>query len=151
VRCCSIVDVDLGSYRRDGQREQLWLRPAGNGLYELTYIPFCVYGLALLDRVAPTDDGRSVSRVREPSGLRALRILLKESYGDRLATGHDSFEADGVAGGGGDDEAEDDSAPGVGGWQECDGPADSEGAEKCGAPLQVRVNVGGSPTGRTRR
>jgi hypothetical protein len=79
-----IANVDLSAYGLDGQFEQLWLRPIGSGVYELTCIPFCVYGLAFLDRVTLTDDGHSVCRILEPSGRRVLRILLMEEYGDRL-------------------------------------------------------------------
>ena len=79
-----IANVDLGAYGLDGQYEQLWLRPIGSGVYEVTCIPFCVYGLAFLDRVTLTDDGASLRRIVEPSGRRVLRVLLMESYGDRL-------------------------------------------------------------------
>jgi hypothetical protein len=79
-----IANVDLSAYGLHGQHEQLWLRPIGSGVYEVTCIPFCVYGLALLDRVTLTDDGASVRRILEASGRRVLRILLMESYADRL-------------------------------------------------------------------
>jgi hypothetical protein len=79
-----IANVDLSVYGLDGQYEQLWLRPIGSGVYEVTCIPFCVFGLAFLDRVTLTDDGASVRRILESSGRRVLRILLMESDGDRL-------------------------------------------------------------------
>lgn len=86
-----LVNVDLSVYGLDGQREQLWLRPIGSSVYEVTCIPFCVYGLAFLDRVTLTVDGTSVRHLLEPSGRRVLRILLMESYGERLPAVRDGI------------------------------------------------------------
>jgi len=79
-----IANVDLSPYGLAGQFEQLWLRPVGDGLFELTCIPFCVYGLSLLDQVTVTSDGRFVNTIAKKSGRRVLRILLMDSLGSRL-------------------------------------------------------------------
>lgn len=79
-----IANVDLAPYGLSGQFEQLWLRPVDGGQYEVACIPFCVYGLALLDQVTVTADGRFVNTIVSRSGRRVLRILLMESLGVRL-------------------------------------------------------------------
>ncbi|MBA9004221.1 hypothetical protein HNR21_003103 [Actinomadura cellulosilytica] len=52
-----IAHADLASHGLAGQAEQLWLCAHGDGTYALACIPFCVYGLALHDRVHLSEDG----------------------------------------------------------------------------------------------
>lgn len=69
-----IAHADLAPFGLAGEYEQLWLGDLGAGVYELRCIPFRVYGLSLLDRVAIVDD--LVSAVIEPGGHRTLRALI---------------------------------------------------------------------------
>jgi hypothetical protein len=64
--------ADLAPFGLDRQVEQLWFRPADEGRYEVTCIPFSAYGLALGDVVVLKD--YYVSEVAEPSGHRTLRL-----------------------------------------------------------------------------
>ncbi|MFE0731812.1 DUF4265 domain-containing protein [Streptomyces antibioticus] len=59
----------------DGQREQLWLEPAGDGVYSAACIPFRTYGPALGDRVCLSENDE-VSEAVERSSHRVLRIML---------------------------------------------------------------------------
>lgn len=86
-----IEQVDLSPYGLPDQFEQLWLRPADDGVFELSCIPFCVYGLAFLDLVTVTSDGRFVDTIVKKSGRRVLRVLLMESLGADLAAVVDSI------------------------------------------------------------
>jgi hypothetical protein len=70
-----IARVDLASFGMDGQVEQLWLKAASNGTYELACIPFFTYGLALGDTVQLTGNNYVGQPVRA-SGHRALRMMF---------------------------------------------------------------------------
>lgn len=85
-----IAIADLAPFGLAGQYEQLWLGDVGEGTYELRCIPFVVYGLSLLDRVAIVDD--LVSAVIQLGGHRTLRALIvPEPVGIAVATIADTF------------------------------------------------------------
>jgi hypothetical protein len=72
-----VAMVDLAPFGLAGQQEQVWLRPLPGGEFEVACIPFCVYGLALGDRVALVGE-RFVGRVVAPSGRRVFRVFFTE-------------------------------------------------------------------------
>lgn len=73
-----IARAGLAPFGQDGQMEQLWLKPLNDGTFSLACIPFCVYGLALGDRVLLSADDE-VSEVVGFSRHRVLRMLLMPS------------------------------------------------------------------------
>ncbi|MFE8017401.1 DUF4265 domain-containing protein [Streptomyces antibioticus] len=70
-----MAHADLAPFGLDGQKEQLWLEPVGDGVYSVACIPFRTYGLALGARVRLSENDE-VSEVVERSSHRVLRILL---------------------------------------------------------------------------
>lgn len=62
--------------------EQIWLRPLADGSYEVTCVPFRVYGLALGDTVALNPDGTRVAEILKSSGHRVFRIFLPRALAD---------------------------------------------------------------------
>ncbi|MEU1482822.1 DUF4265 domain-containing protein [Streptomyces sp. NPDC005752] len=70
-----IAHADLAPFGLDGEVEQLWLRPLGDGTFSISCIPFRTYGLALGDRVLLSVDDE-ISEVVETSRHRVLRMLL---------------------------------------------------------------------------
>ncbi|QSB13577.1 DUF4265 domain-containing protein [Natronosporangium hydrolyticum] len=71
-----LVMVDLEAYGFAGTLEQIWLRPLDSKAYEVSCIPFRVYGLALNDVVELDADGKKVVGVVRRSGHRVFRVLL---------------------------------------------------------------------------
>lgn len=69
--------VRLDYSRLPGQVEQLHLKELGDGLFRIMCVPFCADGLAYLDVVALDPAGIYVREVRERSGHRVLRALLR--------------------------------------------------------------------------
>ncbi|MCK2238496.1 MULTISPECIES: DUF4265 domain-containing protein [unclassified Crossiella] len=76
--------VDLAPFGFAGMMEQLWLRPVGDGEYEVCCLPFRVYGLSLGDIVSLDEDGKHVVRLVRASGNRILRIFFPVSVVDSL-------------------------------------------------------------------
>ncbi|MEW9547045.1 DUF4265 domain-containing protein [Nonomuraea sp. NPDC050783] len=71
-----IARVDLGPFGFQGLVEQVWLKPIGVDTYQVSCIPFRVYGMSLFDEVKLTSDGIYVKEVVRLSGHRTLRLLL---------------------------------------------------------------------------
>lgn len=79
-----IARIDLAPFDFAGQAEQVWLRrTSDDGEAVLCCIPFRAYGLALGDRVRMSAESAVVELV-EPSGSRALRVLIAEVGVDEI-------------------------------------------------------------------
>ncbi|MFC8718158.1 DUF4265 domain-containing protein [Kitasatospora sp. NPDC057198] len=70
-----IARADLAPFGLEGQVEQLWLTPAGEGRYRVACVPFFTYGIALGDTVL-LDGDDYVSQVVGVSRHRVLRLLF---------------------------------------------------------------------------
>lgn len=68
--------VDLASYGFADAMEQVWLTSLAGGQYQVSCIPFRIYGLALNDVVALDLEGKMIVRVLARSGHRVYRALL---------------------------------------------------------------------------
>ncbi|WP_329102767.1 DUF4265 domain-containing protein [Micromonospora sp. NBC_01699] len=68
--------VDLEPYGFANSLEQIWLRPLDGKAYEVSCIPFRVYGLALNDVVELDSDGKRITGLLRSSGHRVFRIFL---------------------------------------------------------------------------
>lgn len=71
--------VNLEPYGFAGSLEQIWLRPLDGDGYEVSCIPFRIYGLALNDAVRLDSEGKHIIEVLSPSGHRVLRVFLTPS------------------------------------------------------------------------
>ena len=74
----------------DGMVETLWAVPAGEGRFELRNAPFFAYGISDNDIVEALEYAPSMYefvRVAEPSGNRALRMILAEGGTAETAVG----------------------------------------------------------------
>lgn len=71
--------VDLEPFGFAGSLEQIWLRPLDGKAYEVSCIPFRVYGLALNDVVELDSDGKQIIGVLKRSGHRVFRVFLAPS------------------------------------------------------------------------
>lgn len=71
-----IAMVDLERFGFPGQLEQVWLEPIDGLRCRMACLPFRVYGLAYLDEVKISDDGRIVEALLNQSGHRVWRIFL---------------------------------------------------------------------------
>ena len=77
--------IDLAPFEFEGQMEEVWLRTAGSGEYELCCLPFRVYGLALGDLVGLDEAGKMVRSLIKPAGHRLFRAFVKEPLSDPAA------------------------------------------------------------------
>jgi hypothetical protein len=89
----TIAQVRLDYSGLPGQIEQLWLKDLGGGQFRIACVPFCADGLAYLDVVALNPTGSSVREVRERSGHRVLRALLRPADEVTLAGVHAALTA----------------------------------------------------------
>ncbi|MFK0116154.1 DUF4265 domain-containing protein [Streptomyces sp. NPDC090994] len=74
-----IAVVDLAPFGFPRQMEQIWLRPLGDGQYEICCLPFRVYGLAMGDVVSLNEEDGSINGVIRYSGNRVFRIYFPSS------------------------------------------------------------------------
>ncbi|MFC8076348.1 DUF4265 domain-containing protein [Streptomyces sp. NPDC057307] len=74
-----IAMVDLSPFGFRDQMEQIWLRPLGDGRYEVCCLPFRVYGLAMGDIVSLDVEAKVISEVVQASGNRIFRIFFPPS------------------------------------------------------------------------
>ncbi|HEX6076331.1 MAG TPA: DUF4265 domain-containing protein [Micromonosporaceae bacterium] len=71
-----IAMVDLSPFGFRNLMEQLWLTPLGEKKYQVSCIPFRVYGMALNDIVELDSTARHVKSVVGRSGHRAFRVFF---------------------------------------------------------------------------
>lgn len=69
--------VDLEPFGFPDMSEQIWLRQLDSRRYEVSCIPFRVYGIALGDQVE-LEGGRFIARVVQGSGRRVLRVYFTD-------------------------------------------------------------------------
>jgi hypothetical protein len=69
--------VDLSPFGFPNMNEQMWLKQLDERRYEVSCIPFRVYGLALGDHVE-LEEGQFISQVVQGSGRRVLRVFFTD-------------------------------------------------------------------------
>jgi hypothetical protein len=74
-----VAHVDLAPFGFPDLYEQIWLNPVSPDVYQVGCVPFRVYGMALLDEVRISSDGKYVESIVKTSGHRVIRVLLGQS------------------------------------------------------------------------